>query len=383
MIYKKKNNLIYLSSILLTIFPVSLITGPFIPEIIIFFLNIIFLLSNNSIKKILKYCNFLIYVLFIFNILIIISSILSLNIIFSLKNSFFFFRYIIFVMSVCWIYEKNPKIINYIFYSFSFSFFILFLFLLPELIFNYNILLGEKIGLIKDSLGNETGHAFSRFKNSSLFGDEWIMGSYISRFFCFYIGIYFILESQFKKKVNKIFFFSIFTALFCVFFSGERLSFFFIIIAIFMLILLLKIFLKVKYILLISILLFFSILFTFTKQKERLIYQTSKQILSTSTYLYSPDHESHIMTAYSIFKYNKFFGVGPKNFIYECKNKKYLNNNLSCSNHPHNFLFQLLSETGLFGLLIPFGIFLIICMKLINNFFTNSLNAFHSQWKFF
>ena len=69
-------------------------------------------------------------------------------------------------------------------------------------------------------------------------------------------------------------------------------------------------------------------------------------------------HFNHYLTAVEIFKDNKLFGVGPKNFRKICKNKNYYLNEFSCSTHPHNYYIQVLSETGIIGFLLIFIIYL-------------------------
>ena len=113
-----------------------------------------------------------------------------------------------------------------------------------------------------------------------------------------------------------------------------------------------------------------------------------------------------------MFNDNKMFGLGPKLYREKCKSDDYfievteIHNDVNatypvvwnnCSTHPHNFLLQLLAETGLFGTLpfIIFYIFLIywffksknynfiVLAVLLNflplipsgNFFGNSINA--------
>ena len=60
-------------------------------------------------------------------------------------------------------------------------------------------------------------------------------------------------------------------------------------------------------------------------------------------------HYNHYISAFEIFKDNILIGIGPKNYRYECNKEKYFFNEFSCSTHPHNYLLQILTETGLCG----------------------------------
>ena len=90
------------------------------------------------------------------------------------------------------------------------------------------------------------------------------------------------------------------------------------------------------------------------------------------------------MTAYEIYKDNKFIGSGIKSFRVECANKKYDNinsvrSNSRCATHPHNIYLEILSETGLVGFfLFIFIIALIIKTQLKNLLSTKTdLYLFH------
>ena len=51
----------------------------------------------------------------------------------------------------------------------------------------------------------------------------------------------------------------------------------------------------------------------------------------------------------NIYKDKSILGHGPKMFRIKCSNPKYATGDWPCSNHPHNFYIQLLSETGIVG----------------------------------
>ena len=82
-------------------------------------------------------------------------------------------------------------------------------------------------------------------------------------------------------------------------------------------------------------------------------------------YVFSVMHFNHYLSAIEIFKDNKLFGIGPKNYRKICKNEKYYLNEFSCSTHPHNYFIQILAETGLIGLFL----FSIIYLSFLYLFF--------------
>jgi O-antigen ligase len=90
-----------------------------------------------------------------------------------------------------------------------------------------------------------------------------------------------------------------------------------------------------------------------------------------STYLKNSQYGAHYDVAYKIFKENKLFGVGIKNFRKESFKSKYENpkhkfdrwKGKGGSTHPHQIHLEFLSETGLFGYSI-FLIFIILSIFL-------------------
>ena len=94
-----------------------------------------------------------------------------------------------------------------------------------------------------------------------------------------------------------------------------------------------------------------------------------------------------------VFNNNKFFGVGPRQYRNKCKDydesvkieieeslryhpdkRDYTLTKISCQTHPHNTYIELLSETGIFGFTLVFGIFLLIIFFSMMQFFNNIFN---------
>ena len=77
-------------------------------------------------------------------------------------------------------------------------------------------------------------------------------------------------------------------------------------------------------------------------------------------------HLSHIILGFEIWKDNKIFGSGVKSFRKICGEYNNFNSflkNRSCTTHPHNYLIELLVETGIVGLVFFFTFVLFIFKK--------------------
>ena len=103
--------------------------------------------------------------------------------------------------------------------------------------------------------------------------------------------------------------------------------------------------------------------------KDRYVNEIIKPISKGFDYFYKNSHYgSHAYTAIEIFKNNKIFGTGIKNFRNESKKETYFNREFKysksrASTHPHNYLLEFLSETGIIGTLF-YIIFIIFTIKL-------------------
>lgn len=111
---------------------------------------------------------------------------------------------------------------------------------------------------------------------------------------------------------------------------------------------------------------------------DRMVVKTLNQtnILNEKPNIFSIQHQVIYSTSLKIYKDYPYFGIGPKNFREFCKKDKYktyTNDDHSvdgCQSHPHNFYLQLLTETGLLGLIpVTFtfiGIIYLYCKELFN-----------------
>lgn len=351
-------NIRYLNiiSILFYLIPFSLGLGSAIPDILlsIIALSFFFFIIINKYWEILK--NKFTYFFLFFWIIIVINSFFSENFITSFRISFLYIRYLFFSLAVYYIISNNKKFLLNTFYSITISLYIIFFFSFFQLITGYNIFFDNLNDLVRLGFRNHPQRI------SGLFGEELILGGYLVRIFPLYFALYLI---QKKKFIINFLFFSNSILLFIMsLYAGERSAMVFLLLIIVLSYVFIKNFYKIK---LYSII-FFSIItiLIFTLDKEirfRFFEQTiSHQILQNNKiYLFSEQHQSHFLVAYRIFKDHIIFGSGVKSFSNLCHQEKYNQDivklpkhdgtfiYLSCTTHPHNTYFQILSETGLVG----------------------------------
>ena len=329
--------------ILFFLLPFFLITGPFLSDLSISLICILFLIYCFKENNFFYFKNkFFYFFLFFWGYLILNSLFNNFNLD-SLKISFFYFRYGVFVIAIVALLETETSFIKYFFYCI----FICFAFLVLDGFYQY--FTGENV------LGYKSSERISSF-----FGDEHILGSYLSRLWPMFFGLSLLI----LKQKNYIFFIYILIFILSetlIFLSGDRSSFFYINVSAFFVILLSQHLLKLRLItLLSSISLLVLISLINPTAKERVIDQTINQMnLSKKNidgeggqiYIFSKEHTALYESAYSMFLDNKALGVGVKNFRNFCSDKKYYKDKLSCSTHPHNTYLQILTEVGIVGFL--------------------------------
>jgi len=350
----------YFPTALFILLPFFLITGPFLSDFSISLISILFLIYCFNKKNFSYFKNKYFYFFLIFWIYLIFNSLIN-NINFdSLKISIFYFRYGVFVVAAVALLNTDHKFMKYFYYCIIICFTVLIL------DGYYQYFMGENI------LGFKT---VNNFRVSSFFNEELILGSYLSRIWPIFFGIYIFM---FNSK-NKLFLFII--TLFVlsevlIFLSGDRSAFFLINLSAIFIIFFSKKLLKLRLLtLLLSIFLIIIISFINPSAKERLIDQTLAQMnLSKKNsneqenkYIFSEQHTSHYITAYRMFLDNKIIGVGVKNFRNFCGNEDYKLNELSCSTHPHNFYIQILSEIGVIGFIFLLVILFYFCKYIIKH----------------
>ena len=300
--HKNKSKEIFLY-VVIFFFPLSLVSGPFIPDLIVVLISLfsIFLYFKKY-KKNLFFNNF-IKILLIFYVYIFLNSFFSSEKFLSLKSSIPFFRFIIFAAAISFLIQFK-KFKYAVYYSFLFLYLILFFDSLFQLYFQKNIL---GFPLINDRL-------------SSFFGEELILGSFISKTVA--ILLFLIFDLKLDKKFFHYFLITS-ISVFLVILSAERTS---------LLVLLIIIFFSLFYLKTLQILSAFFVLVSLIlgtlyfneNTSKRLLDHTLNQIVLDGKFNYpSYRHQLHYLSAFEIFKDHKIFGSGIKTFRELCKKDSY------------------------------------------------------------
>ena len=350
-------NQLYLSNLkyILFLLPISLVTGPLIPELIVLFIIgyffLISILENKNFNFNNNFFKFLIIICFF----IIIRNYFSDYFYKNYLNSIFYFRFTIFALGIYLLDLRNENVKRLLFYGIGCAFLILFV----DTLFEYN---------------NE--NRIYGFKSiyeariSSFFGDEYIMGSYVVRLLP--LLIFSLLWLNIKPS---LFYFILFITFvisgILILLSGERAAFllFFIVFTFFILLKNFRIFFFINVILFFTI---FSYLIQNQNIKERFLGFLKKDYYENKEFIFfTKEHHSMMITSLKIIKSNFLFGTGSESFRYLCKDDEYKtitypNNDIGqedigCSTHPHNIFLQIFVEYGLIGIIL----FLIIFFKVI------------------
>ena len=346
-----KNQILFFNIIpswIIILMPAFLISGPFLSDLGLSIVSILFLINSIKFKLKKYYDNYYFKFYLIFCVILILSSLFSENTLISLKNSLFYFRFGIFSLCFWYLLDNNLNLLKYLFLSMILCFSSLiidgyFQYFYGENLFGYPL--------------------YNNYRVSSFFGSELILGSYLARFFPILFGL-FILLDQLKKSKLLLFLMTIIFILSegLIFISGERLALFFMNLSAVYIILMLK---KYKiyrfWTYLVSLSLIIIMLNFFPNSKERYIDQTINDFTRNTDdklYIFSKPHTDMYITAYKLFLDNKFFGVGPRQFRNTCD--QYSVSEYSCETHPHNTYIELLSEAGIFAFLLVAIVFIFL-----------------------
>ena len=136
---KLEINLIKINSYLFFLLPVAIVTGPFLTDLIIVIMAISFLYISIKERQWHYYNNYFSYIFLFFYLYINIRSIFSVDVILSLEHTLFYIRYLLFVLCVCHLIDKNPKLSKFFLNSLLLVFNILIVDAYIQFFFSKNI----------------------------------------------------------------------------------------------------------------------------------------------------------------------------------------------------------------------------------------------------
>jgi O-antigen ligase len=322
-----------------------LISGPFFSDLLVSLSSIFFLFYVCKNKAFSYFTQTPLIIFFLFCIYCIFVSIfVASDILMSFESSLFYFRIGVFSCLIWHLIEQDKKIFNYFYYA-------LVIFFLILIVDGY-------IQFFTDT--NIGGLPRADIRISSFFGDELIMGSYLSRLFPLLIAL-FIAKG--KKKLEIYFmllFFILVSGL--IFISGERTSFAFLILSTLFVLLLTNNFLKFRLCFFfgsVILILMFSLISSAHKYRvfEAPFINSGLKENEDKKFILTAYHDSLFRTAFNMFKDKPLVGHGPKMFRVMCKDEKFAVGISPCMTHPHNFYVQLLAETGIIGFSFLFSAF--------------------------
>ncbi len=357
------------------IFPLLLLVGPLISEIylisIIFFSIFYIIIKRKNYFFENKYILFFVF----FYLSTLFSTLLNFYNFDTSKSGIFFFRHILFALAIWYVLETyrifEKKVV--IFYS----------------IFLLSISIDSLIQYYTGT--NILGYKLLNTRVSSFFDDELILGGFIMRMIPIFL-VFLIMSDNIKiNKINIFYTLIVSLSTLIVFLSGERTSFFLLILFFLSVFIILKYLRKFILFVMFFFILFSSIITTFqnydqNNPSQRMFLKTYRQILGDGDntiehkkkifnkfYIFSHDHHGHYSLSFKIFKDYPIFGTGVKGFRYLCRNKLYiLEKNDGCSTHPHNTYVQILVSNGIIGFLLISTAFIFILREIIKS--RNKLN---------
>jgi len=275
----------------------------------------------------------------------------------SLESSLFYFRIGVFSCFIWYLIDKDKSILTYFYYV---------------LILCFSALVID--GYFQHFTGqNLLGFTIISNRISSFFGDELIMGSYLSRLFPLLFALFLVK----KKQKFEIYFLGLLFILVdvLIYMSGERSAFFFLNLSTVFIIVLIKEHQKFRLVTFFIAIICITILSLNSSYLSDRMFKgpaeemgLTKNSKAKDLTIFSQAHDSLIRTAYNMFKDQPILGHGPKMFRVVCKDEKYATGIIPCNTHPHNFYVQLLAETGIAGFLFLFSALIYVFYTALRQF---------------
>ena len=339
---KSDNPLDNLLFFFFSIYPITFLLGNFTINLFLFIFNFLLILgffkNCYNYKVLNKYILYLLFFLFLSFVI---------NLIFSNNFHLTYPRVLKFILIIGSILSFKQLLLSFkndeiskLYKIWSIIFVIVVIDIIVELIFKSNI-----IGL----------KSFMPGRVASFSGNELNIGHFFSAFCLIFMSYIYI---NYKNiSLNLVIGISLIAISFLI---GERSNFVKTLLIISTFIFLIhKIKIKFKILSLSTLIVFFIILLNLNPgYKLRYLDQFTKVLTKEGINFYFENsvYGAHYNVAKEIFKDNKFFGVGIKNFRVESFSKKYddldhKQNDRRANTHPHQIHYEFLAETGIIGYL--------------------------------
>ena len=360
---------------LIYLLPLALITGPFLPDLIVVICSILFLIDTFRLKLFNYYNNNFFKIFIIFFILINFSSLFSEHLK-SFKYSIGYIRYGVFSIFLYYVLVnfKNFKL------NFSISFFLTFLVIIFDGYIQY--FFGKNL-ILFELQKYQTGLPYV----TSFMGEEKKLGSFLARLLPIFLFSILMIKEKFNFRLHYYSIMLIIILFILILLTTERVSIF-IAICLFILILFKSSFLiKSKKIFSFGIIILTALTLFYNPslyEKIKSVFYSSGLLFPGYTesgsikggydegiFFFSKFHQDQIINVIGIFKENSLFGVGAKNY------KLYITNGW----HPHNYHAQVIAELGIFSYLVFFATFVFLIIKSIKIFLFENFNNIKIELK--
>lgn len=342
------------TSILLLLLPVTLLTGPFLPDLFLSIIGLYFIYIALK-QKLYKYFkNYLVYFFTFFYFYLFLRGIFSeypYESLIKYNGPIFYFRYLFFILGMQYLLNSNNQLIKY----FSLS-------LISVILFS------SIDGYFQWIMGfNFFGFRPPSIRVTGIFNSEEILGHFLAHVTPLAIALLTFVFGSDKKKILIYIGILMFVEI-MIFISNDRAAFLKIFQFTLLLILLsnhFKVFRLVSFGIS-SVIIFILILYA-PDSAERFQHTVSDVSQTTIPYMpWAPSHETHFAVALDMFFNNPIFGQGPQLFKTLCSIvPEYIS---GCTSHPHNYYIQTLGEMGIIGFLFLFIFFLYISYILLMHF---------------
>lgn len=386
-LYKQFNfNKINLLNLLISAIPLSLILGNLSTNIVLTLIVLVGILNFGKkiffIKK--KIYKYLIYLFFIFLILTTLQNNLKLidsNQLYKehIFKSLFYLRFLLLFLIVNKLVEDEKFNTKLFFISCSFFSLIISIDIIIQFFLKKNII-GLPITLEK--------------RPSSFFKEELIAGGFLQKFSIFLI---FFLISIKKNITNTNLFFLV---MFCIcfipiFLTGNKMPTIIFFMSGILFFLMKK---KYKEIIILSLFTLSFVLLIINqpsnsriKSNVIILIQETKFLVQelpnlvlnnymNKDYQWRTGYLIHFYSGIQIWKQNKISGNGLKSFRLKCTYENYQ----TCNTHPHNYLIEILVDTGVVGFLLIYTLFVLGLINFLKFYFSeNDKNIKNIAFVFF